>query len=187
MPLIRAFIAVDLPDAVRLECEALQKRLAAQGLDLKWVLPASMHLTLKFLGEISTETFDDVLHVLAEPFDVGGPIRLSLAGAGAFPSSRRARIVWAGLAGDISSLARAALSLDTRTAGVGVPRETKPFSPHLTLGRSRGPSGVGDVSALLKKEKLSGPAFEVTSFRVYESVLGPGGPIHTPRKTIPLP
>jgi 2'-5' RNA ligase len=180
-------VAADLPVEVRSALEALQKRLKASGVDLKWVLPASMHLTVKFLGEIPLETFDAVCRALDEPLGLPGPLHLSLSGVGAFPSPRKARVVWVGLSGDIAALSRAAPALDARAERGGVAREVRPFVPHLTLARSRSPSGVSGLDGILGAEAdYAGPAFDVGSFVLYESLLRPGGPIYTPRKTISL-
>ncbi|NTU60605.1 MAG: RNA 2',3'-cyclic phosphodiesterase [Deltaproteobacteria bacterium] len=190
MSLVRCFVAAELPEEVRAELAALAKRLRSRGLDLRWVAPASLHLTLKFLGEIPPETFEAVLRVLDEPVGLPGhvgPLRLALSGVGAFPSPRRARVVWAGLAGDVATLARTALTLEARLEGVGVAREARPFAAHLTLGRSRGPAGVADLEKFLGEDRdFRGPEFEIWSLVLYESVLRPGGPLHTPKKTIPL-
>lgn len=184
--MIRAFVAAELPEAVRLELEAVQQQCQDRRLDFKWVSPASLHLTLKFLGDIPQETFLAALQALDTPLVLGGPLRLSVGGVGAFPSARRARILWAGLEGDLATLSRAARQLDTRVARVGIAREAREFSPHITLGRARGSSGTRDVTALVAEPPNRGPAFEVTALVVFQSVPGRGGPVHTPRKTIAL-
>lgn len=187
MSLVRCFVAADLPEEVRAQLGDLGQRLRARGLNLRWVAPSSMHLTLKFLGEVSPEMFSAVSRGLDEGFDVPCPIRLALSGVGAFPSARRARVVWAGMEGDVAALARVALTLDARAERAGIPREARPFSPHLTLGRARAPSGALDVQKILEREAaFRGSAFEVRSLVLYESQLRPGGPIYTPRKTISL-
>jgi 2'-5' RNA ligase len=187
MSSIRCFVAADFPAEVRDDLARLQRRLKIGGADLKWVAPGSMHLTLKFLGELAPEVFEAVETALAPPLAVGGPLRLVPRALGAFPNPQRARVLWVGLEGDVAGLARAALTLEARAEAAGVPREARPFQPHLTLGRSRGPTGVpGLARALEDEEGYAGPAFTVAEVVLYESRLRPGGPLYIPRKTIPL-
>lgn len=187
MSRIRCFVAADLPEAVRDDLQALQRRLRARGLDARWAGTQALHLTVKFLGEIEPAVFRRVEDALAAPLEVGGPIDLRPAGLGAFPSAARARVIWVGLAGDTAALARAALAVESRLEPLGIAREVRPFHPHLTLGRARAAGGVpGAAEALEADRDYEGPPFALTGLVLYESRLLPGGPRHTPRLTIPL-
>lgn len=187
MSSVRCFAALDLPAEVRGALAELQGRLRARGADLRWTKPGAMHLTLKFLGELAQETFEAVCQALSEPLGVPGPLRLQPRGLGAFPSPRRARVVWVGLRGDTATLGRLALTLEARAERCGLPREARPFRPHLTLGRSRTPEGApGVASALEAEENFTLPPFEAVEVVLYESRLGPGGPAYTPRQTMAL-
>ena len=103
-----------------------------------WVRPENVHLTLKFLGDIREEALNDLCAALEEtcrhhtPFDVG------LTGLGAFPSARRARILWAGVGAGSERLCSLATDVDAAFAPLGFEREGRPYVPHLTLGRVRG-------------------------------------------------
>lgn len=187
MGVIRCFVAAELPEAVQRELGELQGRLRAGRMDLRWVSPSRMHLTLKFLGEVSEKTFDAVCGVLEDPLGVPSPIRVSLRGVGAFPSLHRARVLWVGLAGDLALLARAALTVEAKVEELGIPREARPFSPHLTIGRSRMPSGLPGLEGLLQAEAdYAGPDLEIDRLVLYESRLRPEGPLYLARKTIVL-
>lgn len=187
MSTVRCFVAADFPAAVREDLVRLQERLKGRGVDLKWVAPASMHLTLKFLGELSPQAYEAVTSALGQPLDAGGPLLLTPRGLGAFPTLRRARVLWVGLEGDAARLARTALTLEARAEAGQVPREARPFQPHLTLGRSRGPTGASGLEEALEAEQdYSGPTFTVSEVVLYESRLRPGGPLYFPRMTIPL-
>jgi len=184
---VRCFVAVDFPEEVRNDLRRLQQRLRARDLDLRWVQAESMHLTLKFLGEPDRKTFDAVAEALSAPLEGFGALRLEPRGLGAFPTPRRARVLWVGLAGDVAALARLALTVESRMETVGIPREGRAFAPHLTLGRARGPAGIDGVDAALRAEEgYAGPPFTVTEIVLYESRLRPQGPQYIPRKTIPL-
>ena len=132
----RTFICLDLPETIRVQAEALQRRLAGLGDKIRWVNPRNLHLTLRFLGEISRSQVETVclaVRCAAARVDVF-PIHLS--GTGCFPSPRRPRVFWIGVA-DASPLVRLFETIEEELVSAGFPREARPFSPHLTLGRVR--------------------------------------------------
>lgn len=185
--LIRAFVAAELPESVREELGDLAARLRARGVRARWVLPDRMHITVRFLGEIPPERFEAVREALAPPLPVAGPIRLTPAGLGAFPPRGRARVLWVGLEGDTAALGRCALEVETRLEDLGFLRETRPFRPHITLGRARGPGGIPGLERLGPAERsYRGTAFEVAHLTLFESRLGPGGPDYIERGRAPL-
>lgn len=188
---VRCFVAAELSAEAREDLAGLQARLRdhlrGQEAPCRWVAPQALHLTLKFLGEVEPDTFAALERALVRPLGVAGPLRLEAAGVGAFPSVRRARVVWAGLEGDVALLAQAALAVEARAEPWGIPREGRFFRPHLTLGRARDPSGIpGAEGALAQEAGYRGPPFAVEALVLFESLLGPGGPRYVPRATIPL-
>jgi 2'-5' RNA ligase len=139
------------------------------------------------LGELDPATFDRAVEALARPIATGGPIRLQGAGLGGFPSAKRARVLWAGLAGDVAALARVALDVEARVEPLGVPREHRPLRPHLTLGRAKKDSAItGLERALDTVGDWEGPGFQAQSLTLFESRLRPQGPVYTSRLSIPL-
>jgi 2'-5' RNA ligase len=102
---LRAFIAAELPGDLRPELGRVQAALAAAGVRARWARPESIHLTLKFLGQVPVEAIARVAEGLAEAVDGQPAFRLAVGGLGAFPGLRRPRVVWVGLAGDIEALA----------------------------------------------------------------------------------
>jgi 2'-5' RNA ligase len=135
---IRTFIAVKLPETVLAAIGGVQERMAACGLNVRWVTTGNIHLTLKFLGEVDEDEVDGIAAVLTEAVHGFAPLRLAAAGAGVFPSVKRARVIWVGLAGQLPELAALQRSIEDRLATIGYPREKRPFSGHLTLGRVKG-------------------------------------------------
>ena len=118
---------------------------------------------------------------------MAGPLRLRPRGVGVFPPGIGARVVWAGLDGDVASLAKAALEVEARLQRHGIERERRPFRPHLTLGRSTRLGGMGDVQSVLEGESgFEAPVFAVHELVLYESRLRPEGASHIPRLTVPL-
>jgi 2'-5' RNA ligase len=126
--------------------ETLARRATERGIDIRWVAPANYHVTLKFLGW----TRDDAIGAVRDALDdvVAGAARLSfrIERLGAFASLDRATVVWAGAAGDgLAALAALATKIDDATAALGFARETRPYHPHVTLGRLRETRAVRDV------------------------------------------
>jgi 2'-5' RNA ligase len=176
---MRLFIALHLPDAVRHELAGAQARLGS-GHPLRWVDAGSMHLTLQFIGEAPEELAAALLGglaALAPP-----PFRLRLGGLGAFPSPRRARVVWAAVEGDTAALAELQRAVLAVTAPLGVAAEERPFRAHLTLGRMRQEARPEQLRAL--GDALAGAAppapleWEAGRPTLFQSTLTPRGPVY---------
>lgn len=141
---MRAFIAVFPPLEVRAAAvsgaRAAIRRPSGDppGDRVRWTRPENVHLTLKFLGEVREETLEDLSAILDEVCAVHAPFNIGLTGLGAFPSARRARIVWVGVGAGAGALISLATDLDGALASLGFEREERPYTPHLTLGRVRG-------------------------------------------------
>ena len=160
---VRAFIAIHIPSEGQLLLETTIGRLQADGLaGVRWVRPKGIHLTLKFLGDIPMETVDPVLRALAGAVDECVPFRLALEGAGVFPNLQSARVIWAGVGGELGALAALHSGIEEAMAGVGFGRETRPFSPHLTLGRVREGTPRLERATLEKALAEASPQVEVS-------------------------
>jgi 2'-5' RNA ligase len=186
---LRLFVALDPPAPLRRQLAALAaelRRAAGNAAErLRWVEPGNLHLTLQFLGNAPDERLGDVQAAVSAAAAAARPLSLSVRGAGAFPSPRRARVVWAGLHGDLAPLQALVGDLQARLAPLGFPPEERPFSPHLTLARARdGASGLaGALAALAGREAGTWRAGELTLFR---SHLSPSGPRYEPLLRAPL-
>jgi len=138
---LRAFLAVEIPEALRERCAAIGERLGREVTGVSWVKAANLHVTLKFLGNARPAQIARLAESLAhkaariEPFDV------ELAGIGCFPSPRRARVIWIGVGDGTEPLRRLAEKAEGAGEKAGFARESRPFSGHLTLGRVRMPRG----------------------------------------------
>ena len=171
---IRAFVAVLPPEAVAREMERLLNRLRPLA-RCRWVTRAQLHVTLRFLGELSPETVDRVRGALAavtvRPFDV------ELNCAGGFPNLARPRALWLGGGRGAADLSALAGRVDDALFGAGIPRETRPFRPHLTLARSE---GSPLPSALLRElERVPSFAWRCCDFSLMRSQLTPQGAVYT--------
>ena len=164
---------------------AVNERLRAlpgAGDPMKWVAPESLHLTLKFLGEAPQHVLVDIDEAVRRASAAAGPMRLAIAGVGAFPSAGRPRVVWLGgeLGGPIKRLRR---ELDDALAASGFARETRQFSAHLTLGRVRDAAPPEEVRAVGEAVQRLRPGAvgeqPVGSIALVRSELFPTGPRYT--------
>jgi RNA 2',3'-cyclic 3'-phosphodiesterase len=183
---IRVFIALDLPQEEKQALAEVIRRLQTEiPYGVRWVDPAGIHLTLKFLGNINTLLTGDILKALqcaAQNFQ-GGNFYLRLAGLGIFPSERQPRVLWAGIAGDLDSLKSLQEKVDEEICRLGFAREKRPFNPHLTLGRVRDGASASvrhQVSAAFAATRLeSGNPWKVDRVYLIHSTLTPNGAKYT--------
>jgi 2'-5' RNA ligase len=138
MEQIRSFIAIELPDELKQAITRLQEQLqSGSQAPVKWVDPYSIHLTLKFLGNISTDSVDKITVALEEAVRGMLPFHLEVKGLGAFPSLKQARVVWVGVTGEIDRLKQLQQRIESGLTPLGFVPESRPFTPHLTLARLR--------------------------------------------------
>ena len=136
--MVRSFISIPVPKAGIEVLERAVKRLDSEiGGQVRWVRPRGIHVTLKFMGDIPASTVERVLEALPEVAAAFRPFEISVSGLGVFPNSRRPRVLWAGLDGDLATLLALQIAVDQAVEKLGLPKEERPFSPHLTLGRVR--------------------------------------------------
>jgi len=177
---VRAFAAIGLPEEAQSSLAHLQGELARAGADVKWVEPQHLHLTLKFLGELSAEERQAVETAMARVAARHPAFTAALGAVGAFPSVGSPRVVWVGLAEGAEQAASLAAALEREGTAIPLRREERAFSPHLTLGRVRSPRNRGALSERLRSVAWHAPApWHVSSLRLYESVLSPAGPRYT--------
>jgi 2'-5' RNA ligase len=178
--MIRSFIAIDLPEATRQGLAAVQEHLKQSGAGVRWVKPGSIHLTLKFLGNIHPAQVEDIARAVAQTVGDEPPIALGAAGLGAFPSRRKPRVIWIGMEGEVQRLTRIQSRVENALEPLGFVREKKPFRPHLTIGRvkdRRRLQSLIDAMAELKIPEFD--SFDVTEIILYKSDLRPTGAIYT--------
>jgi len=186
---VRLFIALDLPDEVRQNVRELIARLKPACRSAKWVRPEGMHITLKFIGEVSA---DRVAHILAALAAIRStePADIQFRGLRFFPNERRPRVLWCGVAAS-PNLAELVASLDGALVPLGIPADSRDFVPHLTLARFKSDSGArGGLDALLRavgelKSYDFGQTRE-TGFHLIESILKPGGAEYRRVETFPI-
>jgi len=176
----RLFIAFELPDRVLALAKDLQARLKRHGLKMQWVRPQNMHLTVKFLGEVSQARIGDVSAALHHAALEAAPMEVCAQGLGVFPGMRQPRVLWFGLGGQVDLLGEACQHLEDALDVKGFARERRPFRPHLTLARIK---QAVDPTLLLEGIQTVGRydpvGFRLTEWVLFQSDLRSQGAIYT--------
>lgn len=183
---IRTFICIEIPARVKESIEELQRGLRRTDAPVSWAKPSNIHLTLKFLGDVTRSKIERVTQAVERAAGSIAPFEIEVSGAGCFPSPRSPRVLWIGLAGLSDSLTQLHARIEDELYSEGFPREAKRFSPHLTIGRVRAPKNASRLA-----EELLATGFEPENFRAYEvivmkSELKPTGSVYTPQAVITL-
>src|SRR5574341_2186413 len=144
---MRLFIALNLPEPVREALWTAVRPLRDLGLPVKWVRADGIHLTLKFLGEVSEDREPEMRAAVGRARAGARPLPLALGGFGAFPDARRPRVVWAGVAPE-PSLELLQHGVEREFAPLGFPTEARLFRPHVTLGRAAREARARDFHGL---------------------------------------
>jgi 2'-5' RNA ligase len=184
---IRAFVAVLLSEEVRASLAREVDRLRSVAPRLTWVSPDNLHLTLKFLGHVSSETVARAEDGLAEAVAGQPPLTLVFAGLGAFPSVERPRVIWAGLVEGGESLVTLQARVEAVLALKAIPKEDRRFHPHLTIGRAKDPRQARPlVTALRARATAPFGRQHVSAIHLMRSDLHPQGARYTVLRAFPL-
>jgi 2'-5' RNA ligase len=169
---MRLFVAVELPDAIKDELARMSSTLREAAPDAKWVPRDNLHLTLSFLGEVPDERVTPIGDALDSVAAGAQGLRAHLGALGAFPSARRARVLWVALEDEGGSLLKVAEATAEALEPLGFPREARPWTAHVTLARFRTPGAV----ASLLEAKVSPLAFDLSGLTIYRSRLARPAP-----------
>jgi 2'-5' RNA ligase len=180
---MRLFIAIELPNEIRTQLMELQRVLRPLATGAKWVAPESIHVTLKFLGEVPEKRVNQIDSALAglswKPFTI------AVHGVGFFPGARSPRVFWAGM--DAPTMQGLTEALDTRMEPLGFEREKRAFRPHITLARaktSRLDAELVTASAAFAERRFG--SFVADRIYLVQSTLKPSGSVYTTIKKYPL-
>lgn len=185
--MIRSFLAIELPEAIRRKIEEVQKDLKLSHVDVRWVSPEKIHLTLKFFGSIDESRIDPIVKSIGGPTQTSSPFSLAVRGMGAFPHLKNPRVIWMGLVDEKEILPSFQRELEKELRKIGFESEDRPFHPHLTLGRMKSNQGRDELIGRMEKyrEEQFGD-FQVEKVVLFKSDLRPSGPIYTPLKELRL-
>jgi len=185
--MIRSFIAIELPDEIRHALAEVQKHLRRDVAGVRWVEPGSIHLTLKFLGDIPAEQIQPIVAAAMGAVQDEPPVSLGVSGLGAFPNPRRPRVIWVGIEGDVARLGRLQARLEEALEPLGFPRDARAFRPHLTVGRVKEPRRPPDLTRALADVTVPRcNSFDVREILLYKSDLRPTGAIYTKLQHLPF-
>ncbi len=188
---MRTFVAIDLPEALQVALAHIQSkfrstlpRSAESNDDVRWTRPEGIHLTLKFLGETSSEQLEKVKQAL-EVIERFEKFPVAVKGFGFFPDPRRPRVLWAGVEAP-PPLAELAGRVEDAMRQLGFPRESRPYAPHLTLARFKLSRPHPELQSLVAHEAdLSLGRFEASDFYLFESKISSSGAVY--RKVAQFP
>lgn len=191
MKTVRAFIAVDLSSAILAQLASLSAQLqrGAAARLVRWVAVNNIHLTLKFLGDVPVERLEGLKQMLAAAANRCRAFDLAVGGLGVFPSLRQPRVVWVGTqpSTDLQGLQK---GLEAEAERLGFPKEDRPFSPHLTLGRVAreiSPDQARQLSQALAAFTVGDLGLSpVLAVHLYQSDLRPGGSVYSVLSSVPL-
>ncbi len=188
---LRLFIALELPPEARLALGRTVDTLRASGVaSLRWMAAENIHLTLKFLGDVTPHRVPELGDALAAAAKGHAPFTLHLAEGGVFPSIRAPQVVWVGLQGDLAALKAVQTDVAHSLAEMGFPVEARPFVPHLTVARARGRLSADErtrlASVLQQMEAADQHAFPIEKVSLVKSTLLPSGAVYDHLLQFPL-
>lgn len=188
---MRTFIAIELPKNIQDALAGLQDKLKASGADVKWVSPENIHLTLKFLGELDDAKLGKISEIMFNACAGLEPFQIRISSLGAFPKINFPRVIWVGIDKGDSQIKAIAGDLEEKISEIGIPKEEREFSSHITIGRIRSMRNrqklIAELGRLAENfgERNLGE-FNVTRITLYKSTLSAKGPIYEALKVASL-
>ena len=184
MEQIRSFIAIELPDELKSELVQLEARLKSGGqFRVKWVDPYSIHLTLKFLGNIDVDSIDAITKAIETAAQGIPPFHLEVKDLGVFPNLKRVQVVWVGVSGEVDKLGQLQQRIESNLVPLGFTAEARAFTPHLTLARLRNQAPLDErqrLGRLIASTKFEATyTIEVEAINLMRSQLTREGAIYS--------
>jgi len=191
MAQIRTFIAIELPEEIKKELGVIQSKLDTSSKEyIKWVNTDGIHLTLKFLGNITEDRIKEIAQAMTNSVQGVRPFNLCLEGLGVFPNPNRTQVAWVGLTGELDKLSTLQKQLEANLEKLGFTPEKRRFSPHLTLARLRNQALPPERQAFGKLVSETGfksdKVIKVTSLSLMKSQLMASGAIYSRIASVPI-
>lgn len=189
--MVRAFLAIDLPEDLKKEIYSLSKLSIPEGLRVKWVEEHNLHLTLKFFGNISETLVDKIRKCCEKKLKHENNFTLYLEEVGFFPEKGIPRVLWIGLGDNSGKLEKLSRSLRGLWKELKIEEDKDRFHPHITIIRVKEVLNKDSLREFLEElkqeaQKLKGRAFLVKEVVLFKSDLHPSGPRYTALAKIPL-
>lgn len=184
---MRTFIAVEIEETILARLQLVQQHLRTAEAPVSWTRAEGMHLTLKFLGNVDESRLGEITEAMRRAASTLQPFSLKVMSIGGFPTLAHLRVIWAGIEEGAETLCALADAVETQLAACGFPRESRPFSPHITLGRVKAPVAGNGLAALMREH--DGERYgEMTASAIHllRSDLSPTGAHYTVLQVVPL-
>lgn len=187
MDKLRLFLAVLLPEEIKIRIGSIIKELSSTKADVKWTSTENLHLTMKFLGDTDKSLVDGLVRSLETECERIPAFEAEISNVGSFARHGKPSVIWTGVTHGQSELAYVAGKIDDVTSNFGFEKEKRPFSAHITLGRVRSDKGISKLERAIDayKEAYFG-TIEVNRITLMKSDLRPMGPIYTEIENITL-
>jgi 2'-5' RNA ligase len=183
---LRCFIAVGIPESIKKGIGVLIDILKKHEVDVKWIIPENLHLTLKFLGGTPDDLISGIGKSLSAVVSSYAPFYIKIYSTGVFPSKKYPRVIWVGME-DSEVLRKLHGDIEDEMSGLGYKKEGKDFRPHLTIGRVRSQKGMMNIINEIEnfKDKDFG-TITVDSIKLMKSELKPKGAEYTCLQDFPF-
>jgi 2'-5' RNA ligase len=187
MDFTRAFIAVNIGEPARSVIKRLIENLQSKVDHIRWTRDDQLHLTVKFLGDVDNRELPQICNNLRDQCQFVEPFIVSLVGLGTFPSGRPPRIIWASIEEGLQQLSDLHQRLDASLADLGLPREGRRYTPHLTLGRVRRGAAIPELQDVLSKfQGAARTQFDVDEVILMASLRERGKSLYEPIDVVEL-
>ncbi len=176
---IRSFIAIELTAKIKAALQKIEDELKPKVPGVKWVHPENIHLTLKFLGHINTDTLESIKSILAEIAKNTKSFSMRLSSPGAFPTLDRPRVVWVGIDKGGEESVALATAIEDKVSHLGIEKENRAFHPHLTLARIDFPTNKNVLKDAFSSIKIPPIEMAVSKITLFQSTLTRGGAVYS--------
>ena len=183
--MVRLFVALLFPDNVKNRLGELIIDLKPRTDAVKWVEPKNIHLTLKFIGEVTENKVQPITNAVTSVLAGRRKFESRVAKCGGFPNLHRPRVLWVGLDG-ADPAAVMAKELNHKLVPIGIKSERRGLSPHLTLGRVKKPADFSELAAYMESLNFDAGSVILDRVALVRSTLTPGGPIYENLKLFEL-
>jgi RNA 2',3'-cyclic 3'-phosphodiesterase len=182
---MRLFVAIDVPPELREKLADPQRTLAETKADVRWVAPQNLHITVKFIGEVEEARAGEVLERVVKAAAQVPVFPLELEGLGRLPEKGPVRVIMTRVLSVDQRITKLHRLVDSGVGSMGLPMDTRPLLPHLTLGRVSSNHGLNRLLRLLEKHDLDFfGTFNVENVVLFQSLLGAGD--HGSVKYVPV-
>ena len=184
---VRTFIAVLISEELKRRIALVQEEFKKVAPEVKWVAEENFHVTLKFLGNVNAGSLGRISEAVAAAANGIEPFEIEVGGVGAFPSSRRPRVIWVGVTAGKQELVELAGRVDKQLEKLGFAREDRPFKSHITIGRVKEGQGVENLVPALERAQVGYlGTVHVGSIALMKSDLRRDGPVYSVLSEISL-